>query len=434
MSHKVANKQNQLRKKLANNLPLKTICLTMIVKNESKNMVRLLESAIGIIDFVSIVDTGSTDNTPQVIEDWCRMVKIPHKVHHEPFQNFGYNRTHSILMAKQTFPKADYYLLSDADFVWEVNVGNTFNKKLLFAHQYTVVQYSDNLSYSNTRLLSSKVDWVCEGVTHEYWKAKEKNSFKDPVLSAHLNTIRIKDLEDGGCKSDKYERDQRLLEKEYFENKDLDEFVKVRYSFYLAQTYKCLHLVEKSIDMYKERISYGGWFEEIYISMYQIGINYESWKLHLINVVNCLEQKKTGKKVQKYLETWNPNNLSIDEVKVLCVSKIESAIEWYKKAWEYRPSRAEALAKTVVLLRDLHRHQEAYELCKIGKKIPFSKDTLFVEPESYEEWYYDFELSINCFYLGKMEEGAETCIRLLENENLKPHIREGVEKNCAFYN
>lgn len=480
--NRLENKKNHLRKKLAGKLPDKTICLAMIVKNESKNMIRLLDTAKPIIDFISIIDTGSTDNTVDIIVNWAKYHKVPCKMFYEAFTNFGYNRTQSVIKAKEAYPQADYFLLSDADFLWEVDVGSTFNKKLLFSHQYTVTQYTDSISYSNTRLLSSKVDWECVGVTHEYWKAKDDNTFKGEIQQSQLNTIKIKDLEDGGCKSDKFERDQRLLEKEYYENDTLEEGLKVRYSFYLAQTYKCLGLIEKSIEMYIERISYGYWYEEVYMSMYQIGINYETWKGQLIQLVSILEKKAAQDKVDKYIDEqdklvnkkvvigekeedklvnktnevvigekekvtnklddttlkyiarWNPDNLSIDELKAFCVTRMEEAIRWYKKAWEYRPVRAESIAKMIVLLRDLSRHQEAYDFCHIGKKIPYTSDILFVEPEAYQDWFYDFELSIDCCYLAKKKEGADACIRLLERNDLKDHIRNRVELNCAFYN
>ena len=47
---------------------LPTLCLNMIVKNESKIITRLLESVLPIIDTYCICDTGSTDNTIEVIE------------------------------------------------------------------------------------------------------------------------------------------------------------------------------------------------------------------------------------------------------------------------------------------------------------------------------------------------------------------------------
>ena len=44
-----------------------TLCLNMIVKNESKIITRLLASVFPIIDCYCIFDTGSTDNTIELI-------------------------------------------------------------------------------------------------------------------------------------------------------------------------------------------------------------------------------------------------------------------------------------------------------------------------------------------------------------------------------
>ena len=48
----------------------------MIVKNESRIMERCLNATKSIVDFVSICDTGSTDNTPEIIENWCKENEI----------------------------------------------------------------------------------------------------------------------------------------------------------------------------------------------------------------------------------------------------------------------------------------------------------------------------------------------------------------------
>jgi glycosyltransferase involved in cell wall biosynthesis len=243
MSHNVNVKRNQLKNKLL--FKPKTLCLCMIVKNESKNMTRLLDSVKCIIDYVSIVDTGSTDNTIGVIETWGKTNNVKTKVHQEPFRDFGYNRTHSVIKAKEAFPMADYLLLSDADFVWEVDLkpngeNKRFDKRLLHAHKYMVTQNSDNLSYSNIRILSALVDWTCIGLTHEYWKENtHQTKYKDEIIAATLTSIRIIDLEDGGCKHDKYERDARLLSRG-LEDTTIEQSLKIRYTFYLAQTYKCM--------------------------------------------------------------------------------------------------------------------------------------------------------------------------------------------------
>lgn len=47
-----------------------TLCLNMIVKNESNIITRLFDSVLPIIDTYCICDTGSTDNTPQIITDY----------------------------------------------------------------------------------------------------------------------------------------------------------------------------------------------------------------------------------------------------------------------------------------------------------------------------------------------------------------------------
>ena len=70
-----------------------TICLCMIVKNESKIIERCLNAAKEAIDYVSICDTGSTDQTIEIIENWCLENNIEGKVHQEEFKNFCHNRT-----------------------------------------------------------------------------------------------------------------------------------------------------------------------------------------------------------------------------------------------------------------------------------------------------------------------------------------------------
>ena len=45
-----------------------TICLNMIVKNETKNIKRLFKSLYDEIDYYVIHDTGSTDGTPEFIK------------------------------------------------------------------------------------------------------------------------------------------------------------------------------------------------------------------------------------------------------------------------------------------------------------------------------------------------------------------------------
>ena len=47
-----------------------SICLNMIVRNESTIIRRLFDSVLPIIDTYCICDTGSTDNTKEVIREY----------------------------------------------------------------------------------------------------------------------------------------------------------------------------------------------------------------------------------------------------------------------------------------------------------------------------------------------------------------------------
>src|SRR6185369_8019373 len=91
-----------------------TICLAMIVKNESAVIRRCLDSVRPFIDRWLIVDTGSTDGTQALIRDIMR--DTPGELHERPWVDFGTNRTEALELARGL---ADYSLVIDADDVLE---------------------------------------------------------------------------------------------------------------------------------------------------------------------------------------------------------------------------------------------------------------------------------------------------------------------------
>ena len=102
-----------------------TLCLNMIVKNESRIIKRLLDSVISIIDTYCICDTGSTDNTVQIIEDYFKEKGLHGKIVREPFKDFSYNRNYAL---QSCIGLSDYVLLLDADMILEIN---NFDKSML---------------------------------------------------------------------------------------------------------------------------------------------------------------------------------------------------------------------------------------------------------------------------------------------------------------
>ena len=246
----------------------KKICLTMIVKNEEPIIERLLNNVKDVVDCISICDTGSTDRTIAIIEEFIQKARIPGKVHRHEWKNFGYNRSLSVQAAQQTlrdlgFSLPNTYLLfMDADLLLAVEP--SFKKDLLQADSYALLKKSHYHSYYYTHLVKAMLPWESVGVTHEYW------SCKIPHQCIKLDSLRIDDRDDGNCKADKFERDARLLTQGL-----KDEPKNERYMFYLATTYKSLKQYDDAIKWYRERILQGGWNEEVWYSMYMIGEAYD---------------------------------------------------------------------------------------------------------------------------------------------------------------
>ena len=92
----------------------KTICLVMIVKDESHIIEETLNNIIKNfkIDYWVICDTGSSDNTREIIKSFFNNKNIPGELYDEKWRDFGYNRTKALEFA---YNKSDYLLIFDAD-------------------------------------------------------------------------------------------------------------------------------------------------------------------------------------------------------------------------------------------------------------------------------------------------------------------------------
>ncbi|MRX74189.1 glycosyltransferase [Bacillus lacus] len=397
----------------------------MIVKNESRIIERCLNAAKKAIDYVSVCDTGSTDGTPDLIKAWCEENAIEGVVHHEPFKNFGHNRTLSVQLAQQSFPQADYLLLLDADMILEIH--EQFDKSNLDQDQYLVMQFNQFIKYWNTRLLKSSLPWRCVGVTHEYWdidadKLKiDGSSFA--LQKGNVKELVINDREDGGSKSDKFERDKRLLH-EGLEDPATPDGLRTRYLFYLAQTYYCLGELQDAIEWYKKRVEAGGWAEEVFYSLMQVGLSYqqlagraeEERKL----IINAGEE--VSSKVLTALADAQEKNAAM-------------AASYYKKSYQFRPWRAEPL----YFLAKMHRENAENSLALLyaikGKEIPFPQDDLlFVDYRVYE-YLFDYEISIAGYYVPEKRELAKLAQKSLEGkvDSLPANIADVVKRNSQFY-
>jgi tetratricopeptide (TPR) repeat protein len=361
-----------------------TLCLNMIVKNESKVILRILNSVVDIIDTYCICDTGSTDDTVLLIENFFREKGISGKVVIEPFRDFGYNRSFA-LKACETV-SADYILLLDADMIfWKnPNISSSDFKKLLTSDAYHVYQGCETYYYKNTRIVRNYMGYKYWGVTHEYVESP-KNATQNRL---ERDIVFIKDIGDGGSKQDKFLRDIRLLLKGLEEIPNND-----RYTFYLANSYKDSGQYENAIEYYKKRTELGGWIEEVWYSFYNIG---KCWK-------------------------------SLNEP--------EKAICAWMDAFHAWPNRIENLYEIVQHYRCNGKNQIAYMFYCIAdrmRKDHLERDYLFMQRDIYD-YKLDFELSIIAFYVNLDNYDINIInMRVLSDPNIEDWILSNVLSNYKF--
>ena len=188
-----------------------TLCLNMIVKNESKIITRLLESVVPWIDCYCICDTGSTDNTMEMIQTFFEKRQIPGRICQEPFRDFGYNRSFALKECDKM--GAQYALLLDADMIFWVNPATfptkeDFHRILAKYEAMCILQGSDQFHYKNLRIVKCGIGASYWGVTHEYVQLPTN---VDGSSIFEKKDVFIVDVGDGGAKADKFERDIRLL-------------------------------------------------------------------------------------------------------------------------------------------------------------------------------------------------------------------------------
>ena len=362
-------------------MTLPKICLNMIVKNESRVIIRLLDSVVKILDGYCICDTGSTDNTIFLITEYFKRHNIPGKIVQEPFKDFGYNRTFAMKAAAE-LPNMDYLLLLDADMILTGSYLQPENikefKKGLDKDFYHMCQGSQTYFYKNVRIVKNYKDFSYWGVTHEYVKSPQGAT----VGCFENDQLFINDIGDGGAKTDKFERDIRLLTKGLEENPNND-----RYTFYLANSLKDAGQYDKSIEMYRNRIKIGGWVEEVWYSYYNIG------KCHVM------------------------------------LGEMEKAICVWLEGYDYYPKRLEAIYEIVKYYREHGKNKLAYLYYTIAdksrKKWGASSEYLFLQKDIYD-YKLDYEMTIIGYYANDDKYD-------LNKLNMKvisdPHIDDGTSKN-----
>jgi len=352
----------------------------MIVKNEAHVIARCLESVKPFIDSWVIVDTGSTDDTQDVIRG-C-MQNVPGELHERPWQDFATNRNEAIELAQG---KADYLLVIDADDVI-APAESSIKLPPLDKDSYQLLATNAGTSYWRTQIFRPEL-FRYEGVLHEV--LMPKLGLDKALTEGRIESLAYRCSSTGARSTDpkKFEKDAAVLGAALAA---APTHLRARYTFYLAQSYRDAGQLKKAWTVYARRGEMGGFEEETWYALLEVAKISAKLKLSIPTVINA-----------------------------------------YLRAYERRPSRAESLCYLAAYLRENERVAAGYPFAKTASETPRPKgDILFIDDVVYA-WRAKDEHAIAAYYTGRYHEALKANLELLERP-LPESERERVQRNLDF--
>jgi glycosyltransferase involved in cell wall biosynthesis len=356
---------------------MKTICLSMIVKNECSVIERCLASVKPLIDHWIIVDTGSTDGTQRLVQTFLQ--DIPGTLYERPWVDFSHNRNEALDLSKNL---ADYFLFIDAD---ERLVFTTpFCKKNLSQDYYLLHHVGKNIDFLKIFLIKNDPYWRWEGEIHEF--INNPTAIVGEVLEGAINEYNYVQ----GCRSndpDTLNKDINILEKALQKDPSNNRNV-----FYLAQSYAKQGQLLPAIKQYEKRISLGKGNtymskEEVFWSFYNIG---------------CLQ-----------------HSLQFSS---------EIVIESLLKAFHFDETRAEPLYRLAMQFQLMDSFIMSYLLIKHALTLPVPTRYVRMQRLVYE-YLLQLKLAECAYFIGKTEESISNYQQLLANKHVPEEIKEIIKEN-----
>ena len=368
-----------------------TIVFASMCKNEQHCIKNTLESVYRFIDYWVICDTGSTDETCNIIRDFFEEKGIPGELHIDEWQGFDKNKT---LMMERAYGKADYIMHLDAD---DLLIGD-----LVFPTDdagwdcYYAPVKRGGAEWKALIFFNGRQHWKFCGVAHTIIKSLDKpGGYNTGDLSMYGFYISGEGIGSRSFDPKKYFYDAEKLQKQFFDTLDEDpDGLNTRSVFYTAQSYM-------DCGMHDEAVKWN----RLYLKLK------DTW----------IEEKFEAQ-------------MRISKLYMLMGKPIESVVYEMQKAIDIFPDRAEPYYYLGTHLNWTGDFARGYDYLKKAQEQDLirvkSKYILFVKENCYGKFVND-ELSVSCFWTGRFEEGIDLINKIINDPDFA-HANERISNNLRL--
>lgn len=297
------------------------IHLCIMVKNGGPQFETMLQQNMNIIDKWTILDTGSTDDTLDIIKRTL-VGKKKGELYEEPFINFRDSRNRLLDLAGTA---CKYTLMLDDTYVIEGDLRSFLNETRgdQLSDSYTLYIKSDDTLYGSNRVIKSDRNLRYVHKIHEVITDKNNINIVIPQERASIDDRRFDYMEKRTY--DRKKLDLKLLYEEVDENPH-----DPRAYYYLAQTYNLLEDYEKALYYFKKRAEFtnSGFNQE------RIDALFESARIMNFKLNNPWSECEEMYNKCYMADPTRPESLYFIGVHYYLENVMETAYKYFKRAFE----------------------------------------------------------------------------------------------------
>ncbi len=360
------------------------IALCLMMKDEAAVLPRLIESVKSSVDLVIAMDTGSSDDSIEVLVKCCEENYLGLELAEMDWVDFGYNRSELMefaLTVSRQEPGVNWLLCLDADHT----LNGSINERDLDPRvtSYTL-RFTGANDHATKRLVRCGPTWEWRGRVHEYLVLPHLSE-----RTAELSWPTITHHHDGaswaGGLTQKWRRYVELLEQDWYDP-HISGPGRSRAAFYLGQTHADLQEDDIAAGWYRQAERDSAWDEEKWLA-------------------------------------------------ALRASVLEDSMGGVLEAYNMRPSRAESLYHLAVMARKREMYHAALMFAEQGLQVPYpADDVLFIDRWIYD-WGLQMEHSVDLWWAGRPHEACQETVKLLSDpvwRGIPPETVTVLEQNLQF--